>query len=127
MSTSLVDRVSTFLDGRLSRRNVLVRSAFVGSAVAVAGTDFLLRPGTAYGVICACGNTNCDCGSTCCEGFSEFCCSVNGGYNYCPTGTVMAGWWKADGSAYCSGPRYYMDCNATCGCTTVRPDPDIEP
>ncbi len=56
------------------------------------------------------------CGSTCCAGFSEFCCSVNGGYNYCPTNTVMGGWWKADNSSYCGGPRYYMDCNATCQC-----------
>ena len=30
----------------------------------------------------------------------------------------MGGWWKADNSSYCGGPRYYMDCNATCGCTT---------
>ena len=43
---------------------------------------------------------------------------MNGGYNYCPTNTVMGGWWKADNSSYCGGPRYYMDCNATCQCST---------
>ena len=26
----------------------------------------------------------------------------------------MGGWWMADNSSYCDGPRYYMDCNATC-------------
>ncbi len=82
------------------------------------GLDLVLRPGTAYGLVCNCGNSNCGCGSTCCAGFTEFCCSVNGGYNYCPTNTVMGGWWKADNSTYCGGPRYYMDCNATCQCST---------
>jgi hypothetical protein len=43
---------------------------------------------------------------------------VNGGYNYCPTNSIMGGWWKADNSSFCGGPRYYMDCNATCACTT---------
>jgi hypothetical protein len=38
------------------------------------------------------------------------------GVNWCPPGTVAAGWWKADGSRYCSGPRYYLDCNNTCRC-----------
>jgi hypothetical protein len=116
---TLVDRASTFLDSKLSRRSFVNRSAFVGSAIAVgSGVDLVLRPGTAYGYICECGDANCGCGSTCCSGFSEFCCSINGGYNYCPTGTIMGGWWKADNSSYCGGPRYYMDCNATCSCTT---------
>ena len=30
----------------------------------------------------------------------------------------MGGWWRADGSAFCAGPRYYMDCNALCRCAT---------
>ncbi|MBV8463881.1 MAG: hypothetical protein JO368_11335, partial [Acidimicrobiales bacterium] len=114
---SLVERSSSFLANRLSRRSFINRAAFAGSAVAVgAGADLVLRPESAYGLICTCGNGNCDCGTTCCSGFSEFCCSINGGYNYCPSGTVMGGWWKADNSSYCGGPRYYMDCNATCGC-----------
>ena len=61
------------------------------------------RPGAQAGhrlrAVCTCGNSNCGCGSTCCAGFTEFCCSVNGGYNYCPTDTVMGGWWKADNSS----------------------------
>ena len=119
MSVTLVERASTCLATRVARRSFINRSALVGSAVAVgSGVDLLLRPGTAYGAVCTCANTACDCGSTCCAGFSEFCCSINDGYNYCPTGTVMGGWWKADNSSYCGGPRYYMDCHAQCGCTT---------
>ncbi|MGD0747151.1 MAG: hypothetical protein ABSB68_05025 [Acidimicrobiales bacterium] len=114
----MVARTAGFLDGRLSRRSLINRSAFVGSAVVIgAGLDLALRPGTAYGVICECGNTGCGCGSTCCSGFSEFCCSVSGA-NYCPENTVMGGWWMADNSSYCGGPRYYMDCNSTCTCDT---------
>ncbi|HUC37607.1 MAG TPA: hypothetical protein VMR97_10850 [Acidimicrobiales bacterium] len=118
MNSAFVDRVAGFLETRMSRRSVFVRSAFVGSAVAVGGTEFVLRPQSAYAAICICGNPGCGCGSTCCDGFSEFCCVLNGGYNYCPSNSVIGGWWKADGSAYCVGPRYYMDCNATCNCTT---------
>jgi hypothetical protein len=116
MSGALVGRLAGLLESRMSRRSVFVRSVFVGSAVAVGGVDFVVKPQGAYAQICSCGDPACGCGSTCCEGFSEFCCVLNGGYNYCPSNTIMGGWWKADGSAYCSGPRYYMDCNATCAC-----------
>ena len=118
--TALVDRAAGFLESRLSRRSFINRSAYAGSAVAIgAGLDLALRPGTAYGAICTCGGTNCNCGSTCCAGFTEFCCSINDGYNYCPTGSLLGGWWKADNSSYCGeGPRYYMDCHAQCSCTT---------
>ena len=116
LSSALVDRAAKALEGRISRRNLINRSAYVGSAVAVgSGLDLALKPGTAYGIICECGSAGCDCGSTCCSGFSEFCCAVSG-YNYCPENTVMGGWWVADNSSYCGGPRYYMDCNATCSC-----------
>ena len=116
LSTSLVEKSAGFLEHRMSRRNVINRSAFVGSAVAVgAGLDLALKPGTAYGQICECGNAGCDCGSNCCAGFTEFCCA-HLGYNYCPDNTMMGGWWMADNSSYCDGPRYYMDCNATCAC-----------
>jgi hypothetical protein len=119
LTGALVDRSSRFLEAHMSRRNFINRSAFVGSAVAVgSGVDLALKPGTAYGAICACGDDSCGCGTTCCSGFTDFCCAVNGGYNYCPSGTVMGGWWQADNSTYCGGPRYYMDCNATCQCTT---------
>jgi len=119
VSATLVERAATFLESRLSRRSFINRSAMVGSAVAIgSGVDLVLKPGTAYGAVCTCANTSCGCGTTCCAGFSEFCCSINGGYNYCPTDTVMGGWWKADNSTFCGGPRYYMDCHAMCGCST---------
>jgi hypothetical protein len=116
VSTAVTRRASEFLENRLSRRSLINRSAYVGSAVAIgSGLDLALKPGTAYGQICSCGNLGCDCGSTCCAGFSDFCCSVVG-YNFCPPNTVMGGWWMADNSTFCGGPRYYMDCNATCAC-----------
>jgi hypothetical protein len=114
---TVVDKVSGFLDSRLSRRSFVVRSAFAGSAVTVAGTGYVMRPGSAYAATCFCGDNGCGCGSTCCNGYTEFCCVINGGFNFCPDNTVMGGWWKADGSTYCDGPRYYMDCSATCNCT----------
>jgi len=119
MATTLVDRASGFLASRLSRRSFINRAAYAGSAVAIgSGVDLVLKPGTAYGAICICGNPNCGCDSLCCAGYTDFCCAVNGGYNYCPANSVMAGWWKADNSSYCGGARYYMDCNATCQCDT---------
>jgi hypothetical protein len=118
VTARLVDRIAGVLERRMSRRSVLVRSAFIGSAITVGGMDYVLKPQDAYATICTCGSQGCSCGSTCCDGFTEFCCVVNGGYNYCPSNAVIGGWWKADGSAYCSGPRYYIDCNAKCQCTT---------
>ena len=118
MSTRLVERASSALGGRLGRRNFLVRAAMAGSAVAAAGTDYVLRPTTAYAAICNCRGQGCPCGSRCCEGWTAFCCTLPGGENRCPDGTFAAGWWKADGSRFCAGPRYYVDCNAHCRCTT---------
>ena len=121
MSVKLVARAGTFLANRTSRRGFIQRSAFVGSALAVAPLQYVLRPGTAYGAICNCSGSACDCGARCCDGYTEFCCTITGS-NSCPPGTLLAGWWKADGSGFCdvngqSMPRYYMDCNADCnGC-----------
>ena len=111
---TLVDRVSGVLAGRIDRRGFLARSAIVGSALAVAPTDYLLRPTTAYAAVCSCVGQSCGCGALCCDGYTEFCCTIYG-TNACPPGTAVAGWWKADGSGFCSGPRYYMDCNSGCG------------
>lgn len=100
----------------MSRRNVLARAALAGAALATNPARYVLRPGTAYESLCFCGNPGCSCGSTCCEGFTQFCCTLNGGYNFCPEGSVLGGWWKADHSTYCNGARYYLDCNAECTC-----------
>ncbi|MEW6155324.1 MAG: RICIN domain-containing protein [Actinomycetota bacterium] len=118
MSQWLVEKGSALLGSRTSRRNFLVRSAVVGSALAVAPVRFLTRPGTAYAAICHCAGTDCDCGSACCDGYTDFCCSVNNGENSCPPGSFPAGWWRADGSMFCNGPRYYVDCNVSCGNTS---------
>ncbi len=94
---------------------MLKRSALVGSALAVAPTDFVFRPRSAYAAICRCSGSTCDCSAACCDGYTEFCCTISG-RNQCPGGTVLGGWWKVDGSSFCGGgPRYYMDCNAQCG------------
>ncbi len=117
MVQPLVDTVSSFLERHSDRRGFLRRSAIVGSALAAAPATFALRPGSAYAAVCSCSGSSCGCGSRCCDGYTEFCCTLNGGANRCPPGSIMAGWWKADGSGFCgpNAPRYYMDCNAGCG------------
>ena len=115
-SAGLVRRLSGALEGKLSRRGFFTRTAMAGTAMAVAPTDFVLRPTTAYAAICTCQGQSCDCGSLCCDGYTEFCCTLTG-RNTCPPGSTLGGWWKVDGSSFCGGPRYYMDCNAPCnGC-----------
>jgi len=108
--------VSSFLARHSDRRGFLRNSALVGSALAAAPTAYVLRPGSAYAAVCSCSGSSCECGSRCCDGYTEFCCTLNGA-NRCPSGSIMAGWWKADGSGFCgpNAPRYYMDCNAPCG------------
>ncbi|MDW3178199.1 MAG: twin-arginine translocation signal domain-containing protein [Acidimicrobiia bacterium] len=116
MSMRLVDRAGTAIAGHTSRRGFLTKTALAGSALATVPTAYVLKPGTAYAALCRCNNQDCDCGSTCCDGYTEFCCTLTG-ENSCPTDTVPAGWWKVDGSSFCTasgapGPRYYLDCNA---------------
>ncbi len=101
--------VSERLGSRFGRRSFLVKTAIVGSALAVNPLRYLLRPGTAYASVCG-PDAACD------AGWTVFCCSVNEGSNTCPPGTIAAGWWKADNSPFCDrGPRYILDCNAMCG------------
>ena len=115
VTTTITEGAARVLDRSTSRRGFLARAAMVGSAVAVAGRTYLLKPGSAYAATCNCSGRSCDCGSLCCDGYTEFCCAIYG-ENRCPPGTVLAGWWKVDGSSYCNGQaRYYMDCNDTCG------------
>jgi len=129
MTKSLVEAAGSFLESRTSRRSFLTRAALTGSALTVAPVRYLLRPGTAYATICGCANQNCDCGSACCDGYTEFCCTLTGA-NACPSGTFTGGWWKADGTAFCSAdssaPRYYIDCNilpgSGCGCECAGGD-----
>ena len=106
MSRRVVNALSRVVDHRSSRRGFLSRSAMGATALAVA----------------PCAGSSCDCGSSCCDGYTDFCCQVTG-ENLCPPGTIVAGWWKADGSGFCDvdgkrRPRYYLDCNLPCddGC-----------
>ncbi len=106
-----VDKVSRWLDKlpRTGRRSFLVKTAVVGSALAVNPIRYAMRPVSAYDAVCGTGNT-------CADGWSVFCCTINNGQNSCPPGTFSAGWWKADNSAFCCGSaRYYLDCNVMCG------------
>jgi hypothetical protein len=126
LSTTLTSRAASIIERRTSRRSFVGRSAMVGSALAVSGTGYVLRPGTAYAAICRCPRqaTNayarsCGCGDLCCDGYTEFCCQLYG-QNSCPPDTLLAGWWKVDNSVFCDGAaRYYMDCNRSqpaCSC-----------
>ncbi|HYI61035.1 MAG TPA: DUF4214 domain-containing protein [Acidimicrobiales bacterium] len=105
LSERIVARTAGLLSGGHSRRRFLARTAVVGSALAVNPVSFILKPGTAYGAVCG----------SCGDGWTAFCCTINGGRNSCPPNSFVAGWWKADNAAYCcGGPRYIIDCNATC-------------
>lgn len=121
MSRKLVERVSRVVDRRCGRRGFLRKSAMTATAVAVAPVAYAIRPTTAEAAIVLCKGHQCSPGALCCDGYSEFCCKLTG-ENLCPPATVVAGWWKADGSGFCDldgpRPRYYLDCNFTCdeGC-----------
>jgi len=115
MMSDLLGRTIDGISQRLERRQFLKRSTMVASAVVAAPAVFALRPGSAYAAVCRCQGSACPCGSLCCDGYTEMCCTLTGS-NSCPAGTVVAGWWKVDGSQFCGGQaRYYMDCNAQCG------------
>jgi uncharacterized protein with LGFP repeats len=109
----LVDRVARGLAARFTRRSFLAQTAVVGSALVVDPKGYVLTPGTAYAHVCGPDNHAAD-------GYTVFCCTVNGGKNSCPPGTFTAGWWKAaDSSWCCGGYRYIVDCNAGCSdCTS---------
>lgn len=124
MSRTLVRRATELFDRPISRRGFLRRMTLGATALSVAPIAFALRPGTAYAQVCNCSGQSCSCSSMCCSGYTEFCCTITG-QNVCPSGTIPAGWWKADGAGVCDNangaqPRYYLDCNVsdcgTCGC-----------
>ncbi|GAC1361788.1 MAG: hypothetical protein NVSMB32_01240 [Actinomycetota bacterium] len=119
MSQWLAERAGSWLAARSSRRELLGRATVAGAALATYKLAYVLRPGSAVKIITeGVPSRVCPPDSTCvADGYSAFCCTINHGVNACPSGTIAAGWWKADGSVYCNGPRYYIDCNGMCtGC-----------
>lgn len=130
MTERLVDKSAELLASHTSRRGFLFKSALVGSAFVVSPLRYLLRPGSAWSratcINCpqileagvgsiGSGPTCCDSTAPCCDGYTTFCCTINGGSNSCPSGTIIGGWWKCDQSnPFCAGSRYYIDCNASC-------------
>lgn len=126
MSRTVVGALSRVVAHRSSRRGLLARSALGATALAVAPVAFTMRPVSAHHAICRCAGSACACGDKCCDGYTDFCCKLTG-ENLCPPNTVVAGWWKADGSGFCdvgdsARPRYYLDCNHLCddGCGCGR-------
>ena len=121
MSQALAAALGAWLLDRSPRRDFLRRAAVVGAALSLDPVRYALRPGTAQELIASYALPDeCPPGSKCtADAYVEMCCTINGGVNACPAGTIAGGWWKADGSAYCDGPRYYIDCVGTCTrCTT---------
>ncbi len=118
MSRTLVKRVSRVIDRRAGgRRSFLRTSAMAATALAVAPVAYAIRPHKAEAAIVLCHGFRCQPGALCCDGYTEFCCKLTG-ENLCPPDTIVAGWWKADGSGFCDldgpAPRYYLDCNHVC-------------
>lgn len=113
MTERLVTAASRLLANRTSRSGLLARVAVIGSAIAVGPLRYLLEPTSALGIVtCA----DCAPGSACCDGWTTFCCTINGGLNACPSYTFIGGWWKCTeytGHLLCAseGVRYYLDCN----------------
>lgn len=111
MTASLAERIVNRVaersqQPRTSRRGFLGGAAVVGAALAVNPWSYLTRPASAYDAVCGSHNT-------CADGYSVFCCTINGGNNTCPPNSFIGGWWKADSSSFCGGnARYYIDCNA---------------
>jgi hypothetical protein len=116
---SLVDKAGAFLAARTTRRSFIARTTLAATAMSVGPLEFLLKPVAAYAYLCSqCASPSCNCDQLCCDGYTQFCCTINSGVNACPEGTFAGGWWKADGSVYCSGARYYIDCMGEChGCS----------
>ena len=117
MSRKLVERVSRMVDRRAGRRGFLRSSAMAATAMAVAPVAYAIRPTAAEAAVVLCKGWECHPSALCCGRYSEFCCRITG-ENLCPPQTIVAGWWKADGSGFCDldgpSPRYYLDCNFTC-------------
>ena len=116
---------------RPARRQGLGRSSAPGSAAAASSParpwsaravaanplTYALTPTDAYAAVCSCSGSNCDCGSLVLRRLHRVLLHPHAARTSARPAPLLGGWWKVDGSGFCSGPRYYMDCNAPCnGC-----------
>ena len=127
MAASLTERMVNRLanrtpEAKTSRRGFLGAATLGTAALTVSPWRYLTEPADAYTSVCGPD-------AECSDGYSVFCCTINGGHNTCPPNTFAGGWWKADRSSYCGGgARYYIDCNAKpgyyfhCHCNTTSCD-----
>jgi hypothetical protein len=120
------EKTVSALGQRVSRRNLLVRAAVAGSALAVAPIRYLTEPISASTLVTC---SNCSSSAACSGGYSTFCCTLTGS-NSCPSYTELGGWWKCTnytGTKMCDAQnvRWYVDCNRksgqNCPTGTVRP------
>ena len=111
----VVGVVSSGLSSRSSRRGFLVRSALVGSALAVNPLRFLLRPGTAYAALCGPG-------ASCSSGWTRVLLLDQRGAatRARPARSPPAGGRPTARASATAAPRYIIDCNATCGSLRLR-------
>ena len=87
MSRRIAEAASRALGRRRPRRGFLAKTAVVGSALAVAPKDFVMKPASAYARVCNCSGSRCKCSKLCCDGYTEFCCTIYG-TNGCPPGSL---------------------------------------
>jgi len=147
----MVKLLAEVLDQAASQQRGMSRKGFVGrmtlaaAALAVAPVRFITTPVSARALTtCTIGgcagnevSANCpgDCSgsqSLCFSPYTTFCCTLTGN-NQCPTGSIIAGWWKCSnytGTGLCDAQnvRYYIDCNTQCtqcttGCTACVGNP----
>ena len=89
MTASLAERIVNRVAERsqrprTSRRGFLGGAAVVGAALAVNPFSYLTRPASAYDSVCGADNT-------CADGYTVFCCTINGGNNSCPPDSFIGG------------------------------------
>lgn len=114
LADQMTDAAGRTLEGKTSRRGLLVRMTIFGSAMTLAPLKFLMRPGSAWAFSTTC--SSCSTGLCATSSNSAFCCTIYG-TNACPSGTTACGWWRCCISTlYCtSGNRYFVDCCGGCG------------
>lgn len=117
-SQAAIERSAATLARGLTRWSFLTRATAVAAAAAAAPVKTLLYPNVASAHAGCHGGCT---GGLCCDGWTTFCCTINGGSNTCPACSAPGGWWKATytGTGLCDAQnvRYYIDCNRHPSCS----------